>query len=241
MEQPLIVEYDRQHYVWDGCQWYNALDYTLPHNSLLAELERLVPAATRAKMLGELCRENEPQFPQWHAAGPEWKANTMAYAELLAEFETEPIPYDALLATSEWHERRNQILARDDFTCRHCGCFQSPADPNTVLQVHHEHYIINRLPWEYPAELLTTLCRSCHGTLHRRDNIFVYEEIEGKLIRRNMILCPRCSGNGYFPQWRHVEDGICFRCRGTRVEKVEEIESPWIRAKTCLEDTIIHG
>lgn len=26
--------------------------------------------------------------------------------------------------------------------------------------------------------------------------------------------CPRCGGEGWIPAFSHVEDGICFRCRG---------------------------
>lgn len=27
--------------------------------------------------------------------------------------------------------------------------------------------------------------------------------------------CPRCGGSGYIHQYRHVEGGICFLCRGS--------------------------
>ncbi len=26
--------------------------------------------------------------------------------------------------------------------------------------------------------------------------------------------CPRCSGRGYLPQYKHVQGGVCFRCGG---------------------------
>lgn len=28
--------------------------------------------------------------------------------------------------------------------------------------------------------------------------------------------CPRCGGTGYLPQYRHIENEICFKCRGAR-------------------------
>lgn len=28
-------------------------------------------------------------------------------------------------------------------------------------------------------------------------------------------VCPRCLGNGYLGQYSHVQDGICFRCKGS--------------------------
>lgn len=31
------------------------------------------------------------------------------------------------------------------------------------------------------------------------------------------ITCPRCQGRGQLPEFRHVEAGVCFRCRGARV------------------------
>ena len=28
--------------------------------------------------------------------------------------------------------------------------------------------------------------------------------------------CPRCNGQGRLPQFNHVQNGICFRCRGAK-------------------------
>jgi hypothetical protein len=145
------------------------------------------------------------------------------YATLLGEFGDEPLPYPALLLTVEWHEKRTRIMSRDGRKCKKCGC----SDAEHKLQVHHEHYILGRLPWDYPEELLVTICEPCHERLHAEHRIFVYEEVGGRLLRRNFVPCPRCSGTGYCPQWEHVENGVCFRCRGERFEKVEMIESPW--------------
>ena len=33
----------------------------------------------------------------------------------------------------------------------------------------------------------------------------------------NTVTCPRCGGTGYLPQYRHIENGICFKCRGAKV------------------------
>jgi|GEM_PF-3079553 len=30
--------------------------------------------------------------------------------------------------------------------------------------------------------------------------------------------CGRCGGSGYLPQYRHVEGGVCFRCRGSGID-----------------------
>lgn len=29
------------------------------------------------------------------------------------------------------------------------------------------------------------------------------------------VKCPRCNGTGSVPQFKHVQDGVCFRCGGT--------------------------
>jgi hypothetical protein len=34
------------------------------------------------------------------------------------------------------------------------------------LEVHHKKYISGLLAWQYPSELLITLCRSCHESIH---------------------------------------------------------------------------
>ena len=29
--------------------------------------------------------------------------------------------------------------------------------------------------------------------------------------------CPRCGGTGYLPQYRHIENGICFKCNAVSI------------------------
>ena len=45
--------------------------------------------------------------------------------------------------------------------------------------------------------------------------------------------CPRCNGAGYFPKFRHIENGKCFRCKGSGfasyakwlpIESIQKIE-----------------
>ena len=31
----------------------------------------------------------------------------------------------------------------------------------------------------------------------------------------SIIACTRCGGTGYFPQYKRVENGVCFRCWGS--------------------------
>ncbi len=39
----------------------------------------------------------------------------------------------------------------------------------------------------------------------------VYKNV---LADQTTVPCPRCKGEGYFPQWDHIAHGVCFRCNG---------------------------
>jgi hypothetical protein len=75
--------------------------------------------------------------------------------------------YGALLFTSQWKTKREEILKRDSYSCVICT-------GNNGLQVHHRqyHFLVLqnqfKLPWEYPANLLITLCESCHKRGHSK-------------------------------------------------------------------------
>jgi 5-methylcytosine-specific restriction endonuclease McrA len=125
--------------------------------------------------------------------------------------------YSDLLDTAEWRQRRAPILSRDQYRCQDCGRCEESAGKGT-LQVHHKYYVRGRLPWNYLDDALITLCSDCHRKRHRSGVIFVYDEIDGKLVRTKMRPCIRCLGAGIFPQWWYYEDGICFRCRGAKFE-----------------------
>lgn len=64
--------------------------------------------------------------------------------------------YSEKLKDPRWQRRRLEIMQRDSWRCRKCG------DGSTSLNVHHDHYINGLEPWEYPADLLITLCEPCH-------------------------------------------------------------------------------
>jgi predicted nucleic acid-binding Zn-ribbon protein len=36
------------------------------------------------------------------------------------------------------------------------------------------------------------------------------------------IICRKCAGKGTIPNYKHVEDGICFTCHGSGVEEVAD-------------------
>lgn len=88
------------------------------------------------------------------------------------------------------------------------------------LNVHHKHYIIQHKAWEYDDEDLVTLCNECHTKVHQSIGVPVYSNKNGFMKEIQLTPCLRCGGTGYFPEYKHVEHGICFRCRGARFEEL---------------------
>jgi hypothetical protein len=82
------------------------------------------------------------------------------------------------------------------------------------LNVHHTYYQLGRLPWEYPDEALETYCKFCHLELHAHTSVPRLDEFGNQA--GTMTPCPRCGGAGEFPEYKHVERGICFNCGGAR-------------------------
>lgn len=68
--------------------------------------------------------------------------------------------YQWYLDDPRWIQRRNQILSRDRNTCQMCGT------QYRRLHVHHKGYLDGHLPWEYPSNMLITLCEDCHHYVH---------------------------------------------------------------------------
>lgn len=69
--------------------------------------------------------------------------------------------YQRKLQNPKWQRKRLLIMQRDKFRCVYCDSDEKE------LQVHHERYIPDREPWEYPDELLITLCHACHEKKHK--------------------------------------------------------------------------
>lgn len=83
------------------------------------------------------------------------------------------ISYEELLNCEEWKNKREEILARDNYECQYCH------NNKGILQVHHKYYLKypnNKKvkPWEYPNEALITLCDKCHKWEHSKRNPKVY-------------------------------------------------------------------
>ncbi len=66
------------------------------------------------------------------------------------------IDYSDKLRDPRWQKKRLEILQRDEWNCQRCH------DMESMLVVHHRRYLLDTEPWDYPDELLVTLCESCH-------------------------------------------------------------------------------
>jgi 5-methylcytosine-specific restriction endonuclease McrA len=66
--------------------------------------------------------------------------------------------YADKLKDPRWQRKRLEIFERDNWTCRFCG------DNTNTLHIHHLRYIPFTEPWDYPDNLLVTVCDSCHET-----------------------------------------------------------------------------
>lgn len=87
------------------------------------------------------------------------------------------------------------------------------------LNIHHKCYRVGLLPWEYKDDELITYCFECHEGVHKNERIPVYEE-NSKIIKTYFTNCIRCNGVGWLPYYNHVENGICFRCKGAKYEEL---------------------
>jgi 5-methylcytosine-specific restriction endonuclease McrA len=90
---------------------------------------------------------------------------------------------------------------------------EKPVKPYN-LQVHHKKYILNKFPWDYENKDLQTLCNYCHSDVHEKMDVPVYNEDGNIVLDYNN--CERCDGTGYLTEYKHVQGGICFGCRGAR-------------------------
>lgn len=211
------------------------------------------------------------------------------YSELLKQTgDRAKISYHDLLNTFEWEEKRNVILARDNYQCRKCNtevnyreynsdtktywylAFKITEDPYKLeefyrddrkkraefaalsdeekekkrsfplfteggnrwiitehfgtdrpiyLHVHHLYYVLSRLPWEYPNEALKTFCNWCHWDFHKHNKVIAFKN-EDEPRHINLTPCHRCNGAGIFPEFSHIQAGICFRCNGKMFEEL---------------------
>ena len=82
----------------------------------------------------------------------------------------------------EWVAYRREQIKLHGGVCAHC----LRGSDEVVLQVHHEKYENGRLPWEYPYDECTVLCRGCHAKEHgeimpSKDWVFIGEDDLGSV------------------------------------------------------------
>ena len=70
--------------------------------------------------------------------------------------------YSAQLKSPLWQKKRLKVMERDNWKCQKCG--------STVitLNVHHIDYIPGIKAFEYPDDMLQTLCENCHAAEKQR-------------------------------------------------------------------------
>ena len=69
---------------------------------------------------------------------------------------SEKMGYFESLHDIRWKNKRQEILARDNHTCKRCG------KEGCYLEVHHIIYRNGLMAWEYKNNELMSLCQDCH-------------------------------------------------------------------------------
>ena len=72
------------------------------------------------------------------------------------------VPYSEKLKMPAWQKRRLEVLQKDSWKCTICS------NDKIELQVHHLDYLPGFDPWEYPDDMLKTLCIVCHDKERNR-------------------------------------------------------------------------
>lgn len=88
-----------------------------------------------------------------------------------------------------------------------------------IPNVHHKHYVLGRLPWEYSDDELMLVCHTCHKEIHETQQIKVYKS-ESKDNFVEVRPCSKCGGVGFLSEYNHFQGGVCFKCQGERFENI---------------------
>jgi cytochrome c553 len=91
--------------------------------------------------------------------------------------------YSDKLKDPRWQKKRLEILKRDEFTCQLCFDNESP------LNIHHRIYIKGKEVWNYPDNLLVTLCEDCHkAEMANQPNIdkLLLEALHSKFLNEDL-------------------------------------------------------
>ena len=66
--------------------------------------------------------------------------------------------YAEKLKDPRWQKKRLELLESKLWCCEFCG------NEKKQLQIHHQFYLRNTMPWEYPNFCYKVLCETCHGS-----------------------------------------------------------------------------
>lgn len=104
-----------------------------------------------------------------------------------------------------WKIKREQILVRDNYTCRSCG---RTKEQGAKLDVHHLRYFRNAKVHDYPDFMLITLCKRCHMEEHgeiRPSYGWVYEYCEDTM-EYGSEQCEECNQDLRYVHVLHHEN-----------------------------------
>lgn len=109
------------------------------------------------------------------------------------------IDYKEQMNDPRWVERSREIMKRDNFTCQLCG------KSHTKLNVHHIRYIKGKDYWDYPDELLMTVCETCHQKIHGKYDYMAVNKKSStnkskKVIFRNLFMSDKLYKLSYNEQ-----------------------------------------
>ncbi len=108
--------------------------------------------------------------------------------------------YQDDLKTVYWQQKRLLIFQRDKWRCTVVNC----PTPEYQLQVHHFDYIPGIKAWDYPDDMLVTLCANCHDKEMGRDqlerNLATTLKMKGFLMSDLLALSCRIDTDEKFTQ-----------------------------------------
>lgn len=105
-----------------------------------------------------------------------------------------------------WHleaaeEKMEMASLRGDFltACRTILKYEPELTKEDILDAYHE-------------------MAKKHGELEAVKRTIAHGRLAAGCHGRRLGDCIKCGGEGYIPEYDHVQGGICFRCKGTGVD-----------------------
>lgn len=117
--------------------------------------------------------------------------------------------YKEQLLDPRWQRKRLHIFERDNWTC----CASNCGAKNKNLQIHHKEYL-NILAWEYPDDMLVTLCDTCHDKETGRE--FLEKNFATTLKMRGFLYCDLVAFSSLIDTNKTFRNTILNILRGTQ-------------------------